>query len=565
MKKIFFLILFEFIIIFGFSQLANAYQISNLSDLEGRKDIVLSPSKMEIFLKPAESTNREIVITNQTGETLNFTIDIEDFKGSRDPNETVIFLEGEKGPYSLRDWLKPEIKEFTLNHGQRIHLPIQISVPPDAKAGGRYGVVFASAKPNTKEENRNGETIVSRVGTLFFVRINGEVKEEGFLKELKTPKKYYEKGPISFQLFFENNGNVHLNPYGIIEIFNSSGKKVGEMEVDPYFALPDSLRLREVVWNKGLSFGKYKALASINRGYQDIVDQKSTEFWVIPWKIILAGVVGFFLSILFLCSIFKMINQKVLKIIIILSLLVELSFLPLIIDAQQMTSTNYKILDSSINVGGLGVSQTSTSYRLRETIGEIATGISTSTSFKLHAGYQEMQEAYISLSVSTSSVTLLPEINVNLGQNTATGTFSATTITDNPAGYSLYIRATSSPALQSGSNSFADYTPSASGIPDYNWSIPATTSEFGFTPEGTQIVQKYKDNGVDTCNTGTNDTSDRCWYNFSTSDETISKSLLANHPSGTQTTIKLKAESGSQDILAPGTYQGTIIVTAITN
>jgi spore coat protein U-like protein len=70
---------------------------------------------------------------------------------------------------------------------------------------------------------------------------------------------------------------------------------------------------------------------------------------------------------------------------------------------------------------------------------------------------------------------------------------------------------------------------------------------------------------VDTCNIVGNDTLDRCWYNLYTTNETISKSNLANHPSGTQTTIKLKVESGSENIQTAGTYQGTIIITTVAN
>lgn len=307
MKKIFFPILISgLVLIFGFCQSAKAYRIEDMPDTRVEGDIVLGPTKIELFLEPGESLIREIMVTNRTGGTIDFTIAVEDFKGSRDPSQTVIFLGEEKGPYSLKDWLKPEVRDFTLNHGQRIHLPVEISIPSDAEPGGHYGVVFALTKPKVptteaeKERAKGQIAIISRVGTLLFIRIRGEVEEAGFLKDFRTSKKYYEKGPIPFELLFENNGSVHLVPYGIIEFFNLLGKRVGEVEIDPYFAMPDSLRLREVKWDRGLLFGKYTALASINRGYQDIIDQKSIEFWVIPWKIILAGVIGLFFFILFL-------------------------------------------------------------------------------------------------------------------------------------------------------------------------------------------------------------------------------------------------------------------------
>jgi len=308
MKKIFFSILLVGLTFWVGLAVISAYEIQDLTGVEEKGDFVLGPGKTELWLDPGEKTTGQLLITNRLGRTMDFKISIEDFKGSRDPAETTILLGEEKGPYSLKDYLHPEITEFTLKHGQRMVLSVEISIPKDAEPGGLYGSVLISTSPPRaeleveKEMARGQMQLISRLGCLYFIRVKGEVIEDGFLKELKMKeavKKFYEKGPISFELFFENNGNVHLNPYGGIEIYNLLGKKIDEIEVEPYFAMPDSLRLREVKWQKGLLFGRYTALASINRGYGDIIDQKSINFWVIPWKIILAGLVGLYLIIWF--------------------------------------------------------------------------------------------------------------------------------------------------------------------------------------------------------------------------------------------------------------------------
>ena len=273
-----------------------------------KDDFVLGPGKTELWMDPGDSFTKQLLISNRLGKTMSFKVSIEDFTGSRNPEETVVLLGEEKGVYSLKDYLKPEITEFTLTHGQRIVLPIEIFIPEDAEPGGLYGVVLVETIPSElqkeeeKEKAKGQLSLISRLGTLFFIRVKGDVVEDGFLKELKLReiKKFYEKGPISFELLFENNGNVHLTPYGIIEITNFFGRKVGEVEIDPYFVMPDSLRLREVQWNREFLFGRYTATVSLNRGYQDIIDQKSVVFWVVPWKIILIGLVGLFLIVWFL-------------------------------------------------------------------------------------------------------------------------------------------------------------------------------------------------------------------------------------------------------------------------
>lgn len=287
-----------------------AYRIETL-DLPITEGIVLGPGKTELWLDPGSKATKELIITNQTGKTQRFKVEIEDFIGSRDPNIPHIFLGEEKGaPYSLKDYLKPEIDEFVLEHSQRIILPVEIYIPPDAEPGGRYGVVFTRTVPMLEEgeierERAKGQiAVISRVGTLFFIRVKGLVKEEGFLKDfkLKEGKKFYEKAEIIFQLLFENNGTVHLTPYGIIEIRNFLGRKIDEIELQPWFILPDSLKLREAKWSKKWLLGKYTATVFINRGYKDIkdeyiLDEKSLEFWVIPWKIISLGLIGLVLII----------------------------------------------------------------------------------------------------------------------------------------------------------------------------------------------------------------------------------------------------------------------------
>jgi hypothetical protein len=225
--------------------------------------------------------------------------------------------------------------------------------------------------------------------------------------------------------------------------------------------------------------------------------------------------------------------------------------------AAVATSTNYRIQFDSVNVGG--VLSTSTNYKIEDTTGEIATGVSTSTSYKIKAGYQQMNEVYLAIT-SPGDVTLSPSIP-GVSGGTANGSAAWTTTTDNSAGYQLTITASTSPALESGANSFADYT-LAGAVPDFTFSVATTDSEFGFSPEGSDIVTRYKDNGS-ACNTGSGDTSDRCWDPLSTSATTIAQSSTSNHPSGVATTVKFRAESGSSHLQEEGTYTATTTVTVV--
>lgn len=264
---------------------AFAFEIKDLS-VEQKGDFVLSPAKLDVAMDPGTVKTEYLTITNRLGREAWFNVSVEDFTGSNDPGKTIILLGNEKGPYSLKDFSAPEIPSFTLKAGQEITFSVTITVPEDAAPGGLYGSVLITSQPS---KGASGAITVSRLGALFFVRVNGDAKENGSLQDfsLKGAKKwFYEKGPFTFLFLYKNSGNVHLAPYGNITIRNSIGQAIDVIDIDPYFAMPDSVRQREITWNKDVLLGRYKAEINLNRGYKNIIDTKELIFWVIPWKFI---------------------------------------------------------------------------------------------------------------------------------------------------------------------------------------------------------------------------------------------------------------------------------------
>lgn len=278
---------------------ASAYEIKDVN-VEIRNDFVLSPAKIDVAVDSGKSVTEYVTVTNRQEKEMSFSVDIEDFTGSQDPGKALILLGNEKGPYSLKDFLAPEVSTFTLKSKQMITFPVVVSVPKDASPGGLYGSVLISSVPPSVA---GGAVTVSRLGALFFVRVNGAVQEEGKLMnfDLKGAKKFfYQKGPFIFEFLYRNKGSVHLAPYGIIRVSNIFGQVVDEFPIEPYFAMPDSVRYREITWNKGTLLGRYKAEILLNRGYGNIVDTAEVSFVVLPYKIIIGSFVAVFVFLLLL-------------------------------------------------------------------------------------------------------------------------------------------------------------------------------------------------------------------------------------------------------------------------
>lgn len=283
----------------------SAYPTEALPSDEVVGDFVVGPGKIELSLLPGQSRTIELVVSNRMGDERIFSIAVEDVRGSENPEQTVVLLGDGRGPHSVRDYLSFTETQFVLPHARRARVPVTVSVPADAEPGGYYGSVLLTTTSNrTDLDNgmgaRGAAAVVSRIGVLFFITVPGDVEKDGALESfsLRGDQQFFLKGPIAFQMLFRNSGNVHLNPFGQIEIRNILGRTVDRVVVEPWFALPDSLRLREVIWEQNGLIGRYTAVASVNRGYDGIVETAEVTFWVVPVVPIALAFGGIFLVVL---------------------------------------------------------------------------------------------------------------------------------------------------------------------------------------------------------------------------------------------------------------------------
>jgi hypothetical protein len=290
-------------------QPAFAMTVEQLDNVQVTGDFVVGPGKIELQLNPGEERQIEMTVTNRMGEDRIFLISTEDFEGTRNLNETVRLLGDEASPFTLKDNIIPERNSFVLKHGERARLPVRIKVAKNEDPGGKYATVLVStiSRDSTKpsaDGATGGAAIIARIGTLFFVRIPGEVKQDSRLVDFEKAEGnilWSSPDEIRFRILTENNGSVHVNPYGQIRISNFFDAEIIRLKVDPWFVLPDSLRSREYTWKNPRLMGRYEVTAEVNRGYDGIVDEKQIVFYVIP----LVPIIGVFVLIIALIFIVR--------------------------------------------------------------------------------------------------------------------------------------------------------------------------------------------------------------------------------------------------------------------
>ena len=303
--KLFFVIFLAIFFWCSLGGFAKAYIVEDLN-LSNTGSMIVGPGKTELLLAPGDTYNFEITAANATGMTKIVNFSTEDMGQSNDPNTPFQFLGGQAGPYSLKNYVAPEANQLTLLAGQRVRMPVAITIPANAPPGGLYGAVMVSAEnlPSAavpKVGQASGQVnIITRVAVLLFIRVKGNVLESSYLKNFTTDKSFYENGPVNFQITSENTGNVYLSPYGSVEVKDMLGRTIDRREIDPWFVLPKADRTRTVAWSSGFLFGKYTALLTLHRGYmniKDATDTKTISFWVIPWKLLLIYLIGLILVI----------------------------------------------------------------------------------------------------------------------------------------------------------------------------------------------------------------------------------------------------------------------------
>jgi hypothetical protein len=165
------------------------------------------------------------------------------------------------------------------------------------------------------------------------------------------------------------------------------------------------------------------------------------------------------------------------------------------------------------------------------------------------------------ITISTGAdITMAP--NISLTAATSTGSTSWTVVTNDPDGYTLDLRATGTPAMQSagGANTIDDYTESASGTPDL-WDAGANTAEFGFTAYGVDVADgTYGTQSA--CDSGDLDDGVSLYDGFQTWDQTVASRNATTSQSGETTTLCVAVEQTGTYSIPSDVYTAEIIATA---
>ena len=150
--------------------------------------------------------------------------------------------------------------------------------------------------------------------------------------------------------------------------------------------------------------------------------------------------------------------------------------------------------------------------------------------------------------------------NISMSANKSIGSSSWVATTNSATGYTLAVKASTTPALKNGAvDSFADYTEGTAGTPDLWGGIAVGAKEFGYSAYGTNVPTATWGTAPDCGSAGIPNILGK-YRGFTTSDITIASLGTVTPTAGITTNICFAAEQNAV-YAASGAYSATITAT----
>lgn len=256
---------------------------TNAQEIE-RSYTLVNPS-ITHDLKPGEKTQGTTELINESNTPLTFKITIQDYIVN-DTKGTPVMLSPNtfSQKYSAASWISAFPTSFTINPKQTQIVTYKINVPANARPGGHYGAIIYSPQI-TQTKSSTGGTINTQMGSLFYLNIFGDIKQQAQIIKFAADK-FYEYGPITILSQIKNLGDLHINPKGSIRVTGLFSNQ--EQSLPSYNIFPESQRDFENTFGQTFMLGRYKAQLSATYGKDNNLPLSATfYFWVFPWRIAL--------------------------------------------------------------------------------------------------------------------------------------------------------------------------------------------------------------------------------------------------------------------------------------
>jgi len=257
---------------------------------EMKRTVTLAYPTLVHKLNPGDRAEGITKIINQSSVPLTFKVSVEDYVVlDTIGTPTILPPNTLSNKYSAAAWIGIAPETFTLQPGDKQTIAYYIQVPSNARPGGHYAAIVYSPVVN-KGVSGSGSTVNSQLGSLFYITVNGPIKEQALISKFFA-NPFQEYGPVKILTQLKNLGDLHIAPQGTITVSGLFLNQTQNLATHNIF--PEAARDFENTFGQTLMVGRYKAILFASYGSNNNLPLMATVyFWVFPWRIALVIVLA---------------------------------------------------------------------------------------------------------------------------------------------------------------------------------------------------------------------------------------------------------------------------------
>lgn len=263
--------------------------------------IQISPVKIELDLKPGETTEAKFKVQNTGNKTFDYKMGVRPFSVSGDDYKQDISTETKYN--DIVKWISFSEPEGTIESDHEVEMTLTVKVPKDVPAGGQYAMVMAGMIEPASENTGSGITAEKQVGMLVYSKnVEGETRRTGEIVENKVPSFMFAP-PIQATSVVENTGNVHMEATYVMQVYPLFGdEEVYSNEESPETRtiLPETRRLNTMSWNGAPQLGIFKVRQTVKFLDKESVTEKLVFICPLWFLFIILAII--FLAIFWIVS-----------------------------------------------------------------------------------------------------------------------------------------------------------------------------------------------------------------------------------------------------------------------
>ncbi len=242
------------------------------------QSVVLNPetaeAKFEFSVRNAGNIDQQVRLT-----TLDF--------GALDESGGVAFIgqsaDGKETKYGLKSWITFDRDVLTLEAGEKETAIAYIANREDLSPGGHYGAIVVTPVEEAELDDPSRVEIVPSTSVLVFLKKLGGEKYGLNLQDISVGAGFFGL-PENATLRFQNTGNVHVVPRGLVTIENSLGQMIarGVINSDSGIIMPETFRKYDLPIKRLGSFlppGRYTMKTVYRYDGEDKTQEHKTTFF----------------------------------------------------------------------------------------------------------------------------------------------------------------------------------------------------------------------------------------------------------------------------------------------